>query len=375
MKPLFLITPLVATLALSNAGCGRDAVKVYQVESPEAVLPQAKPLAAAAPMSMGDLPPTDNSGLPKVKAVLPAGWREKPLTQLRVASYAVGPTGQEADVSVIPLTGKSGGDLANVNRWRGQVGLPQISENELAATAEPVTIAGRAAALYDLVGVPSDSGPQTRILGAILPDGETAWFFKMTGASELVAAEKNNFIALLKSVEFLPVSAANVSADLSQLPPSHPPIGGAPAAAGSLPQWRVPADWQPVELTQFLVARFRANGANGAAAFVNVSRLDSDGGGVAANVNRWRSQLGLAPASAEEIAALPTISIGGTAAVVADATGTDAKTGQPARLVGVVLARPQQSWFFKLMGDASVVAEQKSALLQFIQSAEYPHAN
>ena len=47
-------------------------------------------------------------------------------------------------------------------------------------------------------------------------------------------------------------------------------------------------------------------------------------------------------------------------------------TKQPARLVGVVLPLADQTWFYKLMGDPEVVAAQKDALLQFVQSAKYP---
>ena len=43
-----------------------------------------------------------------------------------------------------------------------------------------------------------------------------------------------------------------------------------------------------------------------------------------------------------------------------------------ARLVGVVLPLGGQTWFYKLTGDAGVVAAQKAALIQFVQSAKYP---
>jgi hypothetical protein len=65
---------------------------------------------------------------------------------------------------------------------------------------------------------------------------------------------------------------------------------------------------------------------------------------------------------------------GGKATVV-DISGTDAATGKPTRLVGVVLPFGGQTWFYKLMGDASVVAQQKDAFTQFIQSAKYPDAH
>ena len=52
-------------------------------------------------------------------------------------------------------------------------------------------------------------------------------------------------------------------------------------------------------------------------------------------------------------------------------SGTDARTSQPTRLVGVVVSQPGQTWFYKLMGDAKVVESQKAAFTQFVQGVKY----
>jgi hypothetical protein len=197
-----------------------------------------------------------------------------------------------------------------------------------------------------------------------------------------VEKQKPAFIAFLKSVSFGAPGAAPAAMDMSQLPPSHPPIGGmnssAPAVgapAGDKPTWTVPAGWQEGPLTQFLVAKYVITGSNGAAAAVNVSSLSGDGGGLLPNVNRWRTQLGLAPVTEADLVNLPTIDASGGKATVIEFSGTDGRTGKPAQLVGVVLPLNDQTWFYKLMGDADVVAQQKAALLTFVQSAKYPDAH
>ncbi len=115
---------------------------------------------------------------------------------------------------------------------------------------------------------------------------------------------------------------------------------------------------------------------NGAQAGVNVSQLAGEGGGLLANVNRWRRQLGLPPLAQEE--ELPNLvsalTVPGGQAQVVDFNGTNVKTGQPARMIGVVLPMNGQTWFYKLMGDPGLVAAQKDALVKFIQSAHYPDA-
>jgi hypothetical protein len=150
------------------------------------------------------------------------------------------------------------------------------------------------------------------------------------------------------------------------------PGQAASADATAKPTWTVPAGWQEGELAQFLVARFVIQGGDNAVALVNVSKLDGDGGGLLPNVNRWRGQLGLPPATEEEIAKLPTIDASGAKAVVADYAGTEPKTQKSARLVGVVVPQNGQTWFYKLMGDVNLVGAQKDALIKFVQSAKYP---
>jgi hypothetical protein len=194
----------------------------------------------------------------------------------------------------------------------------------------------------------------------------------------LVQKQKPAFIAFLKTLSFEKATAP-AAMDLSQLPPSHPPIAGmnssstaSAAAAENKPTWTVPADWKEGQLAQFLVAKFVISGSGDAVASVNVSQLAGDGGGLLPNLNRWRAQLGQPPATEAELAKLPTIDAAGVKATVTDFTGVEARSGKPARLVGVVLPLNGQTWFYKLMGDATLVGQQKDTLVQFVQSAKYP---
>ncbi len=370
----------VALIVVAATGCGRDEVKVYKVDASDVAAAPSPALAAASmPANMPDgLPVPDNSGQPKLKYTLPAGWKEKALTQLRVASFEVLENGKTADVSVIPLSGAAGGDAANVNRWRGQVGQPPLDDAGLQKLVETIEIASQPGQLYDIAGTSPGSGDALRILGGILHVDDTTWYFKMMGDADLVQKQKPAFMAYLKTLSF-DKAAAPAAMDLSQLPPSHPPISGmdspgtAPtAAAGDQPIWTVPSGWKEGQLAQFLVAKFVISGSGDAVASVNVSQLSGDGGGLLANLNRWRAQLGQPPVSEADLVKLPTLDASGVKATVADFTGTDARSGKPARLVGVVLPLNGQTWFYKLMGDAATVDRQKDALMKFVQSAKYP---
>ena len=295
---------------------------------------------------------------------------------MRAASFRVaGKDGKQADVSVIPLPGLAGSDLDNVNRWRGQVGLPGVSEAELTKLAQAVEVAGQPASLYEQAGTNAGSGEVSRILAAISRRDGLAWFFKMTGDGAVVAQQKPAFVEFLKSVSF-PAATAQ-----AQLPPAHPPIDGGnmmaqagPAASSGQPKpsWEVPSGWKEVPGGQFLVAKFLLAGAANAQAAVNVSMSPGDGGGMLANLNRWRTQLSLQPVAEADLAKeVQPLELPGAKASLADVTGKDAKNGQPARLLAVVLPRSGETWFYKLMGDAQLVQQEKDAFVKFVQSVKY----
>jgi hypothetical protein len=379
---LLLLTPML----LLSAGCHREQVQVYQVASepdqttqletqaqPAAQSPAASQTQPAAPAQPADMSqaalPATTSEAPPVSWTTPAGWTEVPPSEIRVGSFKIsGADGKQADVSVVPLPGMAGGNPANVNRWRGQVNLPALSDDQLASQAEDVQAGGQSAELYDLAGQNATTGQATRILGVIQHRDGTAWFFKMTGDANLVEQEKPTFITFLQSLNFAPQPAQ------AQLPPGHPDIGNdattiaVPASHEGQPNWQVPSGWQEVNAGQFLVAKFMISGQNGATAAVNVSSSSGDGGGLAPNVNRWRGQLGLQP---EDEIATVTFAVPNGQGQLVDFTGNNAQTGHAAELVGIMVTQPGQTWFYKLMGDPGVVAAQKDAFTQFVKDVKY----
>lgn len=190
-------------LIIATAGCGRDSVKVYHVDASDTAAPAPPPLAAPAtppaqmPMTMpAGLPAPDNSGQPPLKYTLPVGWQEKPASQMRVASFEISENGKQADISVIPLGGMAGGAVANVNRWRGQVSLPPLTEGEIEKLAEKISVGDQPADLYDI------TGDAQRIVAVIFHRDDTAWFFKMTGDAQFVEAQKPAFVSFLKTLQF-----------------------------------------------------------------------------------------------------------------------------------------------------------------------------
>jgi hypothetical protein len=201
----------LALLALL-AGCAKQELVSYRVPKekdaglPVTVAASTAPasgsahgvVAAPAGAGMADTPVATASG-PGLTWTAPAAWQAKPLGPMRKGSFTIaGEAGATADLSITAFPGAVGGEFANVNRWRGQLGLAPIAEAELPAAVTRLSQSGLTFTVVDLVG--TDAAPQ-RMLGAMAPYEGAMWFFKLTGPDALVAGTKPAFIEFLKSVK------------------------------------------------------------------------------------------------------------------------------------------------------------------------------
>jgi hypothetical protein len=81
----------------------------------------------------------------------PPRWQPQPPAPMRKASFVVeGAEGAKVDISVTSFQGESGGLLANINRWRGQLDLDAVDAEHLESIIERRTLAGRDFVIVDL---------------------------------------------------------------------------------------------------------------------------------------------------------------------------------------------------------------------------------
>jgi hypothetical protein len=134
----------------------------------------------------------------------PEDWEERPPDApkgiFRAAVFRVREGEHSAEIAVVPLAGDGGGALANVNRWRMQIGLDPVERDRLDRDLRKVETADGPAPYVDLLGR-GPTGPQ-RILGAWLAHGGRTWFITMKGPPELVAKQQAAFEAFVKSIRF-----------------------------------------------------------------------------------------------------------------------------------------------------------------------------
>jgi hypothetical protein len=129
---------------------------------------------------------------------LPKGWTEARAGGMRLATLKPAALGK-VDVSVIMIPGAAGGELANVNRWRGQIGLQPVDEAARLHSRKEVKSKAGVVSLYDFAG--EGAGKQRMIAGLLFADGRS-WFVKMVGDDDPVAASRADFVKLLETLRF-----------------------------------------------------------------------------------------------------------------------------------------------------------------------------
>jgi hypothetical protein len=195
-------------LSLLMAACRDSKVDAYRIpKEKDANFPVTAAAAAPSPAPAAASTPADGMNVPVAAAsdaglawTAPASWQSKPLGALRKGSYAIaGTTGVTADVSITAFPGAVGGELANLNRWRGQLSLPPIVESDLDSSVTRLSQNGLTFTLVDLAG--TDAANPRRILGAMVPYEGAMWFFKLSGPDAFVATTKRTFLDFLMTVK------------------------------------------------------------------------------------------------------------------------------------------------------------------------------
>src|ERR1700722_293354 len=182
---------LLFAMAMAMVSCNNDKIEVYKI-------PKEGITVAMQSASGGLVPP---SGRP-AQWTKPDGWNEQPLSEMRLGSFKVdGPNAASADVSVIAFPGEAGGLLSNINRWRGQLQLSSLDEDQLSQSTQRTEVDNAPTYLVDFQTAENAPKP-SRILGAVLQTADRAWFVKMTGPPELIESQRQKFLDFVKSFHF-----------------------------------------------------------------------------------------------------------------------------------------------------------------------------
>lgn len=185
----------VAVLALGG-GCS-DEVAHYRVPK-EAPAPSSPAMPAGGPvMPVGDVPSPPRPEGGALAWTLPTGWSQSQGGGAMRFATLKSPVAGKVDVSVTVLSGEAGGELANVNRWRNQIGLPPLDGAALAAARKPVRARVGPVSLYDFT---SEGAQRSRVVAGFTVVAGNTWFVKMSGDEAAVGQARPDFVRIVESL-------------------------------------------------------------------------------------------------------------------------------------------------------------------------------
>jgi hypothetical protein len=277
---------------------------------------------------------------------LPEGWTQAPGDSFRLATIRIPADDKplELAVSALPWIGGQEQVLQNVNRWRGQMGLPPTDAAGLKNDTREQQVEDRTLTIVDLKGRSGGGGMMAPFAGGAMGGGATR------GA----------------------------------LPADHPPIdrrqapsaATAPVAAADDPTFEVPPIWKPLPPSEFRRIGFElADGAK--VARVTVSDFAVTSAPLISdpfeNVNRWRGEVAMPRITREDLEkTTERIEVDGRpatyVALVPDAPADD--TSARATL-GVMVTVGERIWYFKMHGSRELVAARQDEFKSFLKSVRF----
>jgi len=342
-------------LSWSLAACKKPEIRVYTIAKEATPAPAP---STSAGQSGGEEAKAAPRPRPQLDYKLPAGWQDTGPSAFSLVNFRIPtPTG-EAMVNITPLAGMSGRDTMIVNMWREQVGEPPLEEADAAASLTPVDVGGEQGKLFEVTG--KREGQSLEIITAFVHRPDGSWFYKLQGDTEAVAAQKTAFLDFLKTVKIKPGTAETAA---NNAPASEPAPKAEPEPALHVV---APEGWQEQPPGQMQVAKFSVE-KDGGKADISVSVFSSDTGGMLGNVNRWRRQIGLEDVDEnglqECVTTLEGAHIDGAPGPVLVDLAKDNR-----RLLGAIVPRESQWWFYKMVGDAPAVNAEHDSFVQFVKS-------
>lgn len=174
--------------------------------------PSAPPAAAPAEQTTpaGVRQTDDTLEVIGVAWTIPRGWSVRPPSNaMRLAELvAPGPSGGAGDAEVVVLYfGPQGAGSVedNLARWGRQVlaadgsPAPPLEEHFTATDIPVATITVSGAFLSGMPGQPSTPVPDSTLIGAVVDGPRGPIYLKMTGPSDVVASQRDRFLAMLKA--------------------------------------------------------------------------------------------------------------------------------------------------------------------------------
>lgn len=127
----------------------------------------------------------------------PLHWKPVNAGQFQIAKFIIEDK-SGITCAISQFMGEAGGLLANINRWRKQLKLKELTEAELASEVSTLTSTGGLTVQW--VRLESDSEMNEATLGAIALVHGNSVFVKLSGPKSDVLAEQESFMTFIQSL-------------------------------------------------------------------------------------------------------------------------------------------------------------------------------
>jgi hypothetical protein len=344
---------LAGVLACTIVGCApQDEPRRYKAPKEE--------VAESAPDTGSRMPsmaPPAGEGL-RLTSDTPQGWRPGTGGGMRRAAFVVQDGARKVEISAVDLPARAGALLPNVNRWREQIQLGPMTQDELDKALRPITVAGVEAQFVELVG-PEKADARQAILGVVAIRGEKAWFFKMWGDADLALREKGRFEEFVRSVRFE-----------TPKKDGFPSVVTGPAGGNSPLEYDAPDGWTPGEAGGLRRVVFDVTEGEQKVE-VTVLELPGTVEALLPNVNRWRRQVQLDAITEVELEnTVERIQVAGVEGRYVELLGPEDAQRRLA-VFRVVISQEGKTWLLSMTGDAVLALREKERFQGFVRSVKF----
>jgi hypothetical protein len=183
-------------------GCERAEEPAAPTEAPGETTPPAveQPPAADAPQTDTSQPAAPAPQQPAAGApawTVPERWTAVPGERpMRFATFEIPDEAGPLEVAVTQFPGHVGGVLANVNRWRGQMGLPAAAEADLENLVDRFEVPGYTGYIARVEGAES----HMLAVGVYEEAEDRTWYVRTTATAEAIDRVEPEVIAFARSI-------------------------------------------------------------------------------------------------------------------------------------------------------------------------------
>lgn len=177
----FFLTILLFVCVL---GCEKQEIKTYEVSKDINYFPQTEV----------ELPKIKSVTVRDFSASIPDGWTPQGPSGMRKVTYLI----DNSDIDFYAIELGMGDVTSNVNRWRKQIELNELKEDEILSSAKNLNAGGIPVKYFEIYNTDINKG----ILAAIIDRKPSFWFFTAKGKIDELKYHNADIQRFINSINF-----------------------------------------------------------------------------------------------------------------------------------------------------------------------------